>query len=620
MKTVRLTMAQALIRFLQAQQVERDGERNPFFAGCWGIFGHGNVAGIGQALQQYATTFKYHQARNEQAMVHTAAAYARAKNRLSTFACTSSIGPGATNMITGAAAATINRVPVLLLPGDIFAERVQAPVLQQLEFTGSQDISVNDCFKPVSRYWDRINRPEQIIPSLLEAMRILTSPAETGAVTLALPQDVQTEGFDYPVTFLEERVWHIPRNRPDQSRLTQAAEWIKASKRPLIVAGGGVIYSSATAGLAKFIEQTGIPVGETMAGKGSLPYNHPLNLGAIGVTGTAGANIMAREADLIIGIGTRYSDFTTASKTAFQDPDVRFININVTEFDAHKMNALPLIGDAKATLEELAILLSDFRTSSAYTARAEQYNREWDAEVSRIYNLEHEPLLSQGEVIGAVNTISRAEDTMVCAAGSLPGDLHKLWRTRNPKGYHLEYGYSTMGYEIAGGLGIKLATPDRDVYVMVGDASYLMMHTEIVTAVQEGIKLIIVIIDNHGYASIGGLSKSVGSDGFGTKYRYRTQSGHLDGETLPIDFAANAASLGAEVIRANNRDELADALLKAQQASVTTCIVVETDRRQRVPGYESWWDVAVAEISESEAVKEARNRFEQAKQKQHFAL
>lgn len=620
MKTVRLTMAQALIRFLQAQLVERDGERNPFFAGCWGIFGHGNVAGIGQALQQYATTFKYHQARNEQAMVHTAAAYARAKNRLSTFACTSSIGPGATNMITGAAAATINRVPVLLLPGDIFAERVQAPVLQQLEFTGSQDISVNDCFKPVSRYWDRINRPEQIIPSLLEAMRVLTSPAETGAVTLALPQDVQTEGFDYPVTFLEERVWHIPRNRPDQSRLTQAAEWIKAGKRPLIVAGGGVIYSSATAGLAKFIEQTGIPVGETMAGKGSLPYNHPLNLGAIGVTGTAGANIMAREADLIIGIGTRYSDFTTASKTAFQDPDVRFININVTEFDAHKMNALPLIGDAKATLEELAILLSDFRTSSAYTARAEQYNREWDAEVSRIYNLEHEPLLSQGEVIGAVNTISRAEDTMVCAAGSLPGDLHKLWRTRNPKGYHLEYGYSTMGYEIAGGLGIKLATPDRDVYVMVGDASYLMMHTEIVTAVQEGIKLIIVIIDNHGYASIGGLSKSVGSDGFGTKYRYRTESGHLDGETLPIDFAANAASLGAEVIRANNRDELADALLKAQQASVTTCIVVETDRRQRVPGYESWWDVAVAEISESEAVKEARNRFEQAKQKQHFAL
>jgi 3D-(3,5/4)-trihydroxycyclohexane-1,2-dione acylhydrolase (decyclizing) len=620
MNTVRLTMAQAVICFLQAQQVERDGVRNPFFAGCWGIFGHGNVAGIGQALQQYASSFRYHQARNEQAMVHAAAAYARAKNRLSAFACTSSIGPGATNMITGAAAATINRVPVLLLPGDIFAERIQAPVLQQLEFTGSQDISVNDCFKPVSRYWDRINRPEQIIPSMLEAMRVLTSPAETGAVTLALPQDVQTEAFDYPATFLEDRVWHIPRNRPDQERLAQAVEWIRASKRPVIIAGGGLIYSGATDALADFIDRTGIPVGETMAGKGSLPYNHRLNLGAIGVTGTPGANIMAREADLIIGIGTRYSDFTTASKTAFQDPQVRFININVTEFDAHKMNALPLVGDAKTTLEELGARLNGFHTSVDYTARAEQFNRDWDAEVSRIYNLEHEPLLSQGEVIGAVNTISRAEDTMVCAAGSLPGDLHKLWRTRNPKGYHLEYGYSTMGYEIAGGLGIKLATPDRDVYVMVGDASYLMMHTEIVTAVQEGIKLIIVIIDNHGYASIGGLSKSVGSDGFGTKYRYRSESGHLDGETLPIDFAANAASLGAAVIRAGNRDELADALLKAQKADQTTCIVVETDRRQRVPGYESWWDVAVAEVSESEAVKESRNRFEQAKQKQHYPL
>jgi 3D-(3,5/4)-trihydroxycyclohexane-1,2-dione acylhydrolase (decyclizing) len=620
MKTVRLTMAQALIRFLQAQQVERDAERHPFFAGCWGIFGHGNVAGIGQALQQYADQFRFYQARNEQAMVHAAAAYARAKNRLSAFACTSSIGPGATNMLTGAAAATINRVPVLLLPGDIFAERIQAPVLQQLEFSGSQDISVNDCFKPVSRYWDRINRPEQLIPSLLEAMRVLTSPAETGAVTLALPQDVQTEAFDYPLAFLEARVWSIPRNRPDRDRLAKAAAWIRSSQRPLIVAGGGVIYSSATNTLAAFAEQTGIPVGETMAGKGSLPYNHRLNLGAIGVTGTVGANIMAREADLIIGIGTRYSDFTTASKTAFQNPGVRFININVAEFDAHKMNALPLVGDAEAALGELRELLQGFHTPANYAARAERFNREWDAEVTRVYNLEHGSLLSQGEVIGAVNTISRSEDTLVCAAGSLPGDLHKLWRTRNPKGYHLEYGYSTMGYEIAGGLGVKLATPNRDVYVMVGDASYLMMHTEIVTAVQEGIKLIIVLIDNHGYASIGGLSKSVGSDGFGTKYRYRTESGHLDGEVLGIDFAANAASLGAQVIPAHNRDELADALLQAQQANHTTCIVVETDRRQRVPGYESWWDVAVAEVSESEAVISARDHFEQAKQKQHYPL
>jgi 3D-(3,5/4)-trihydroxycyclohexane-1,2-dione acylhydrolase (decyclizing) len=619
MTTKRLTTAQALIHYLTQQYVERDGQENAFFAGCWGIFGHGNVAGIGQALQQYADVFRYYQCRNEQAMVHTAAAYAKVKNRLQTFACTTSIGPGATNMLTGAAAATVNRLPVLLLPGDIFAERTQAPVLQQLEFEGSQDISVNDCFKPVSRYWDRINRPEQLISALPEAMRVLTSPAHTGAVTLALPQDVQAMAYDFPAAMFEKRVWHIPRNRPDHDSLQRAVEWIRASRQPLIIAGGGVIYSEATDALRSFVEQSGIPVGETMAGKGSLPYNHPLNLGAIGVTGTEGANILARETDLIIGIGTRYSDFTTASKTAFQNENLRFININVAEFDAYKHNALPLVGDARATLEELSAALGGYRTSDAYIARAQQYNRQWDTEVDRIYNLEHGPLISQGEVIGVVNTLSRPEDIVLCAAGSLPGDLHKLWRTRNPKGYHLEYGYSTMGYEIAGGLGAKLAAPERDVYVMVGDGSYLMLSSEIVTAVQEGIKLIIVLLDNHGFASIGGLSKSVGSDGFGTKYRYRTDSGHLDGEVLPIDFAANAASLGANVIRANNRDELADALQVAQQAERTTCIVVETDRRQRVGGYESWWDVAVAEVSDNPAVQAAREGYEAAKAKErHF--
>jgi 3D-(3,5/4)-trihydroxycyclohexane-1,2-dione acylhydrolase (decyclizing) len=619
MKTTRLTTAQALVHYLTQQYVERDGQENAFFAGCWGIFGHGNVAGIGQALQQYAHVFRYYQCRNEQAMVHTAAAYAKVKNRLQTFACTSSIGPGATNMLTGAAAATINRLPVLLLPGDIFAERAQAPVLQQLEFEGSQDISVNDCFKPVSRYWDRINRPEQLISALPEAMRVLTSPAHTGAVTLALPQDVQATAYDFPAALFEKRVWHIPRNRPDRASLQQAVEWIRASKQPLIIAGGGVLYSETTDALQRFVDQTGIPVGETMAGKGSLPYNHPLNQGAIGVTGTEGANILARETDLIIGIGTRYSDFTTASKTAFQNEGVRFININVAEFDAYKHNALPLVGDARATLEELSAALSGYRVSDAFIARAQQYNQRWDAEVDRIYNLEHGPLISQGEVIGVVNTLSRPEDIVLCAAGSLPGDLHKLWRTRSPNGYHLEYGYSTMGYEIAGGLGAKLAAPERDVYVMVGDGSYLMLSSEIVTAVQEGIKLIIVLLDNHGFASIGGLSKSVGSDGFGTKYRYRTGSGHLDGEVLPIDFAANAASLGANVIRANNRDELADALQAAQQADRTTCIVVETDRRQRVGGYESWWDVAVAEVSDNPAVQAARDGYEAAKAKErHF--
>jgi 3D-(3,5/4)-trihydroxycyclohexane-1,2-dione acylhydrolase (decyclizing) len=620
MATKRLTTAQAIILFLQNQYSERDGHEQPFFAGCWGIFGHGNVAGIGQALQQYAASFRYYQARNEQAMVHAAAAYAKMKNRLQTFACTSSIGPGATNMITGAAMATVNRLPVLLLPGDIFAQRIQAPVLQQLEFERSQDISVNDAFKPVSRYWDRINRAEQIITALPEAMRVLLSPAETGAVTLALPQDVQAMAYDFPAELFEKRVWNIPRNRPAVNILRRAAEWIQAAKQPIIVAGGGVHYSDATDVLKAFVEQTGIPVGETQAGKGAMPYNHPLNLGAIGVTGTHGANILAREADLVIGIGTRYSDFTTASKTAFQNPDVRFISINVAEFDAYKHNGLPVVGDAQATLDELGRMLFGYHTAEEYVARAHQFNLEWDAEVNRIYNLEHEPLLSQGEVIGAVNTLSKPEDVVLCAAGSMPGDLHKLWRTRDPKGYHMEYGFSTMGYEIAGGLGVKMAAPEREVYVMVGDASYLMMSSEIVTAVQEGIKLTIILVDNHGYASIGGLSKSVGSDGFGTKYRYRTDSGQLDGEVLPVDYAANVASLGATVIRANNRVELEDALHQAQQMTQTVCIVVETDRRQRVAGYESWWDVAIAEVSDNPAVQDAREGYEAARDKENYYL
>lgn len=621
MQTKTLTMAQAVIAFLEQQYVQRDGQENPFFAGCWGIFGHGNVAGIGQALQQYAESFRYYQCRNEQAMVSLAAAYAKTKNRLQTFACTSSIGPGATNMITGAALATVNRLPVLLLPGDIFVERTQAPVLQQLESEHSQDISVNDCFKPVSRYWDRINRPEQLLTALPEAMRVLTSPAETGAVTLSLPQDVQAMAYEYPLSFFQKKVWVIPRNRPDVDLLKQAAEWIKASKKPLIIAGGGVHYSEANAVLGDFVAQTGIPIGETQAGKGALPYDDRLNLGAIGVTGTEGANIIAREADLIIGIGTRYSDFTSASKTAFQAEGVRFININVAEFDAYKHNALPLVGDARATLEELLPLLEGWTTAADYQAQAAQFNAEWDAEVERIYNLEHGPLISQGEVIGVINTLSRPQDVVLCAAGSLPGDLHKLWRTRDPKGYHLEYGFSTMGYEIAGGLGVKMAAPEREVYVMVGDASYLMLNTEIVTAVQEGLKIVIVLLDNHGYASIGGLSKSVGSDGFGTKYRYRSESGQLDGEILPVDYAANAASLGAHVIKANTRDELADAIKAAEAITDRpVCIVIETDRRQRVAGYESWWDVAVAEVSTNPDVQRARADYEAAKANERYFL
>ncbi len=619
--TQKLTMAQALISFLQQQYVSRDGREAPFFAGMFGILGHGNIAGVGQAIQQRAENFRYYQARNEQAMVHAAAAFAKMSNRLQTLACTSSIGPGATNMLTAAAGATINRLPVLLLPGDIFATRLVAPVLQQLEWSISQDISVNDAFKPVSRYWDRINRPEQLITALPEAMRVLTSPADTGAVTLALPQDVQAEAYNYPAELFQKRVWTIPRNRPDAELIELAASRIRASKRPLIIAGGGVIYSQATEIVAAFAERTGIPVVETMAGKGTLHYKHIQALGAVGATGTHGANITAREADLVIVIGSRLSDFTTASKTAFQNPDITFININVCEFDAFKHASIPLTGDARATLEELAAHIGDYHVDAEYTARIDRFRAEWDAEVTRIYNLEHGPLLSQGEVIGVVNTLSRPDDVMVCAAGSLPGDLHKLWRTRNPKGYHLEYGYSCMGYEIAGGLGIKMADPSRDVYVMVGDASYLMMAQEIVTSVQEGYKLIIVLLDNHGYASIGGLSESLGSGGFATEYRFRDpKTGLLKGDVLPIDFAANAASLGAHAIRATNRDTLANALLEAQKSDRTTVVVIETDREQRVGGYESWWDVPVAEVSEMASVQAARATYEIAKTKERYFL
>ena len=621
MNIVRLTMAQAVIQFIKNQYVERDGVQNPFFAGCWGIFGHGNIAGIGQALHQ-TSDFRYYQTRNEQAMVHTAAAYAKMKNRLQTFACTSSIGPGATNMVTAAAGATINRLPVLLLPGDIFARRNVAPVLQQLEIPYSQDISVNDCFKPVSRYWDRINRPEQVIYALPEAMRVLTSQADTGAVTLALPQDVQAEAFDYPATLFEKRIWVIPRPRPDTRLLSRAADMIASSLKPIIITGGGVIYSEATDALRSFAEQAGIPVAETQAGKGALPYNHPLALGAMGVTGTPGANIMAREADLVIGIGTRYSDFTTASKTVFQNPDVRFININIAGFDAHKQSALPLVADARVTLEELTTALIGYDTGIEYRTRAATFNKEWDVEVKRIYTLEHGPdLTSQGEVIGAVNTFSQPKDVLLCAAGSLPGDLHKLWRTHDPKGYHLEYGYSCMGYEIAGGLGVKMAAPDREVYVMVGDGSYLMMNSEIVTSIQERYKLTIVLIDNHGFASIGGLSEAIGSSGFGTRYRYRNpESDQIDGETLPVDLAANARSLGAHVIEAVDLASFKIALEEAKSQTRTTVIFIETDLEQRVPGYESWWDVPVAETSKSDTVKAARADYEEAVERERHYL
>jgi 3D-(3,5/4)-trihydroxycyclohexane-1,2-dione acylhydrolase (decyclizing) len=615
MGTVRLTTAQALVRFLANQYVKRDGLEQRFFGGAFGIFGHGNVAGVGQALQQYSGELTYYQARNEQAMVHTASAYARTKNRLGALACTTSIGPGATNMVTGAALATINRLPVLLLPGDVFASRVPDPVLQQLETPHDGALSVNDCMRPVSRYWDRIDRPEQIIPAALAAMRVLTNQAETGAVTLALPQDVQAEAYDFPEEFFDRRVWRLGRRLPDAGELERAVEMIRGSERPMIVAGGGVIYSEATEALRRLADQTGIPVGETQAGKGSMPYDHPCSLGAVGATGTFAANRAAREADLVVGVGTRWTDFTTASKTAFQNPAVRFINVNVADFDAAKHAGLRLVGDARATLEALSEALAGYQVSSEYREENARANEEWDREVGRLYSLGHEPLPAQSEVIGVVNSFSEAEDVVVCAAGSMPGDLHKLWRTRDPKGYHVEYGYSCMGYEIAGGLGVKMAAPEREVYVMVGDGSYLMMSSEIITSIQEGYKLTVVLVDNSGFSSIGSLSRSVGSDGFGTHYRYRKDGSiGLDsegdpGDVLPVDLATNAESFGARVFRTKTVGELKGALAEAKGVDRTVVVHIPVDRFAGVPDYDSFWDVPVAEVSEMESVIEAREAY-----------
>ena len=615
-------MAQALLKFLSNQYVERDGVERQFFGGIFGIFGHGMVAGLGQALEEFQDTLRYHQGRNEQGMVHAATAYAKANRRMRAMICTSSIGPGATNMVTGAATATINRIPVLLLPGDIFSKRTPAPVLQQLESTHSQDISVNDCFKPVSQYWDRINRPDQIITALPEAMRVLTSPVETGAVTVAIPQDVQTEAYDYPEEFLAKRVYHIPRPPAEEVMLDRAAQWIQESKRPMIIAGGGVLYSEAWDALAAFSEATGVPVGETQAGKGSLVWDHPGNLGAIGVTGTSAANQVANEADLIINVGTRLSDFTTASKTQFQYPDLRFVGLNVSPFDSAKHSALPLVCDARAGLDALADRLKakSYKCDAAYVSKYRERIAAWRAEEERLFNLGNTPLISQGEVIGVVTNFATEEDVMVCAAGGLPGDLHKLWRTKRPTGYHLEYGYSCMGYEIAGGMGVKMADPSREVYVMIGDGSYLMLANEMVTSIQEGYKLTVVMLDNHGFNCIRGLAASCGSHGFGNQFRFRTDdSGLLQGDNLPIDFAANAASLGANVLKAANKDELVQALEKAKTFDKTTMICVEIDPQVYVPGYDSWWDVAVAEVSGMESVRKARAQYvEDCKRERDF--
>jgi 3D-(3,5/4)-trihydroxycyclohexane-1,2-dione acylhydrolase (decyclizing) len=632
----RLTVAQALVRFLAVQEVERDGVRSPFFAGCFGIFGHGNVAGLGQALYQYRELLPYHPARNEQAMVHVAAGYARQRNRLGTFACTTSVGPGATNMLTGAALATINRLPVLLLPGDTFATRTPHPVLQQLEVPHDATVSVNNAFRPLSRFFERVARPAQLIPAALEAMRVLTAPAETGAVTLALPEDVQAEAFEVPLAFLEPRVWTAYRQPPAPEALARAVELIRTAHRPLIVAGGGVIYSEATASLRVLVDATGIPVCETQAGRGALVSEHPLSLGAVGATGTAASNRLAREADLVIGVGTRWSDFTTASKSAFQDPGVRFVNINVAGFDAAKHSGLPIVADARVALEQLGDALAGHRVDGAWERRAGEEASAWAGEVRRLVSAAPgSGLPSQAAVIGAINDAAGDTGVVVCAAGSAPGDLHKLWRARDPdgKGYHVEYGYSCMGYEIPGGMGVKLAAPEREVYVFVGDGSYLMLPGELVTAVAEGIAIVIVLVDNHGYASIGALSRSIGSAGFGTHYRQALNGAQpLDAPdgaaladpaasaALPVDLAANAESLGARVIRTKTIAELSAALTEARGAKGPVVVHIETDRYAGVPNYESWWDVPVAEVSDQAEVRTAREAYERAREAQRIHL
>ncbi|MDJ0340802.1 3D-(3,5/4)-trihydroxycyclohexane-1,2-dione acylhydrolase (decyclizing) [Streptomyces sp. H10-C2] len=626
--TVRLTVAQALVRFLTAQYTERDGVRHRLIAGTWGIFGHGNVAGIGQALLQAGhDVMPYYQGRNEQAMVHASVGYARMNNRLSTMACTTSIGPGATNLVTGAALATVNRVPVLLLPGDVFATRPADPVLQQLEVPWAYDVSVNDTLRPVSRYFDRIWRPEMLAPSLLQAMRVLTDPVDTGAVTLALPQDVQAEAYDWPQELFGTRIWHVRRPLPDTSALREAAALLRSAERPLIVAGGGVIYSGATDALRDFAAATGFPVTETQAGKGSLRHDHPRALGGIGHTGTAPANAAAREADVVLGIGTRWTDFTTASNSLFAQPDVRFVNLNITSFDAHKMAGTALVADARSGIEALAAALAGHHVD---LSRHDQGVADWRRATDAVLHPDAgdgrpSRLPSQTEVLGALEDVLHDRDVVINAAGSLPGDLHKFWRARDPKQYHVEYGYSCMGYEIPAAIGVKLAAPDREVFALVGDGTYLMLPTEIVTAVQEGININLVIVQNHGYASIGGLSESVGAERYGTAYRFRAPDGTFTGDPLPIDLAANAASLGLDVLTASSVKELREALATARASARATAVYVETEPAAALPATPdravgAWWDVAVAEVSDRPSTRRARAEYEEAKRAQRRHL
>jgi 3D-(3,5/4)-trihydroxycyclohexane-1,2-dione acylhydrolase (decyclizing) len=627
MPTLRLTVAQAIVRFMAAQDVERDGQRQRFIAGVWGIFGHGNVAGFGQALEEYgdAVGLPFYRPQNEQAQVHLAHAFAKYHDRLRAFACISSVGPGATNMITGAAGATINRIPVLLFPSDAFANRAPDPVLQQVEHPSERDVSVNDAFRSVSRYYDRISRPEQLLSSLPAAFRILTDPAETGAVTISLPEDVQAEAYDWPAHFFEPRVWHVPRPAPEPALIAEAARRLAAARAPIIVVGGGAIYSGATDDLGAFAERYGIPVAETQAGKGALRWDHPMNVGPAGTNGGLAANRLARDADLVLSIGTRLGDFVTASQSTFQHPDVDFVNINIGSMDAHKLRALPVIADAREAIRALDAALAaagHAGTDAGYRGRIADLRGEWQATVTRLRSADGAPgALGQAEIIGVVNDAVGGHATVICAAGSLPGDLLRLWRPEDPKAYHVEYGYSCMGYEIAAGLGVRLADPDREVVVMVGDGSYLMLNSEIVTAVAEHLKLTIVVVDNHGFQCILALQRSVGVQDFGNELRSREAgSGRLTGPYIPVDFRAHAEAMGATAILATTAADLRAALAAARGIDGVTVIVVPAEPEKRMPTFETWWDVPVAAASEQPAVNAARATYEVSLRRQRTGV
>ena len=607
MRTIRLTMAQALLRFLDAQYVELDGYEHKFVHGVMGIFGHGNVTGLGEALEYGDSSLRFIQGNNEQGLVHAATAFAKQKNRLGIYACTSSIGPGATNMITGAATATVNRIPVLLLPGDSFSSRQPDPVLQQIETPWDHTINANNAFKPVSRYWDRIERPEQLMVAALNAMRVLTDPVETGAATLCLPQDTQAEAYDYPDYFLAKRIWHLDRRPLNPRSLREATTLLSKARKPLIIAGGGVHYSHASDTLRDFAETFGIPVGETQAGKSAMSWKNSMSVGAIGVTGTSAANLLANEADVVLVVGSRLQDFTTASKQIFS-PEVKLLHLNVSQYDGLKMDSIALQADAKFGLESLKDILQteSYQTSLEYRERISELQSEWNVEVDRLYQLTSEEGNVQTLIVGALNEFMSPEDVVLCAAGSLPGDLHRLWRSELPKSYHMEYGYSCMGYEVAGGLGARLAMDKGELYVIVGDGSYLMLHSEILTALKEHVKINVILLDNSGYQCIKNLQMAHGSVGFGNEFRYREKnSDRLIGKITPVDFKKYAEAIGVKAFYANNVNEFKELLRTTRKEEVSTLIEVKVLPGTMTDGYHSWWRVGIPEVSNCKATTDS---------------